>query len=191
MLSKIRSNDILLIPNTINYTKLKPTAEEPYKETYKNVGYDITIVERCDNRTEDVTGDVNTFATGIVFTPPKHYHLEVMQHPSLWKTGYMFPGGPFILEPDSEEELLIPLYKFKEAEDIELPFRAAILVLRETEYIPVNNIVKKVDRNEMFNQSSGSGNRSYAYGGNEPSRGGSKKPASQPFKKTRGGSNMF
>lgn len=153
MMPKVRGNDMLFIPSPINYTKLKPNAEDPVKDELKNIVYELTIVERTDNRTEDIIGDVNTFSTCLTVSPPKHYHLEIMQHPSLVKTGYMLAGGPFIIEPDTQEEIIIPLFKFKEAEDLELPFKAAVMVLRQSEYAPINGTALKKshsDRNDMY-----------------------------------------
>lgn len=148
MLSKVRTGEALVLQGSINFVKLKPTAEAPSKENNKDVGHDITIVERVDNRSEDVYGDVNIFSTGLVLTAPLHYHIEIIEHPNLYKTGYMLAGGPRIINPGSSEELILPLYKFKETEDIELPFRAALMVLRETEYCAVvaEPVKKEYDR---------------------------------------------
>ncbi len=188
--NKVRSGDILTITNTtVNYTKLKPNAENPFKDTYKNVGFQVTIVERCDNRTEDVNGDVNTFSTGLIIMPPQHYHVEVIENPNLYKTGYMLMGAPRIIEPNNHEELIIPLYKFKEAEDIELPFSAVVLVLRQTEYCPMNNIVNRdAERQETQYNPSRSMGRSQM---SSPSRGGKNlaTPSSKP--KGRGGNHMY
>lgn len=155
MQAKIRSGDVLVIPSVISFTKLKPTAEEPFKESFKSVGYEITIIERTDNRTDDIFGDVNLFSTGLILNAPKHYHLEIIEHPALHKAGYMLIGGPRIINPDNTEELVIPLYKFKEVEDIELPFRAAIMVLRQTEYCSLSGGSKR----EMPQFDDRSGNR--------------------------------
>jgi hypothetical protein len=144
------------ITSPINFVKLRPNAESPFKENFKKVAYELTIVERCDNRTEDIFNDVNTFATGLVITAPKRYHIEIIEHPALYKTGYMLSGGPRIIDPDSEDEIILPLYKFRESEDIELPFVAATFVLRETEYATINGIVIKsrVDDREEYIQRS-------------------------------------
>lgn len=114
--------------------KLHPNAEEPFKEVHSDVGYEISVVGREDNRVEDIYGDVNVFTTGLVLRAPKNYHFELLEHPQLYKTGYSLAGAPRIINPGDESEILLPLYKFKESEDLELPFRAAILVLRQTEY---------------------------------------------------------
>lgn len=147
MTHKIVSGDILVLPTGITYLKLKPLAEAPSKDNIKDVGYEITIIEREDNRVEDVYGDINYFSTGLVLNAPKHHHLEVLEHPSLHKTGYTMVGGPKIINPDNTEELVLGLHKFKEVDDIELPFRAAIIVTRESIYCSVTpKTIKEVDR---------------------------------------------
>jgi len=143
---KMRSNDILLSPTPITAIKLRPEAEIPSKENYKNVGHDLIVIARCDNRTEDVYGDANTFSTGLILKAPKNYHLEIVEHPSLHKAGYMLVGAPHIINPDSNEELILSLYKFKESEDLELPFRAALVILRVSEYASIQTITPKKKR---------------------------------------------
>jgi len=131
----IKGRNVLYQP--IKVSKLHPDAELISKETENDAGWDLTIVSRCDSRAEDVSQDVNTFSTGLVIKPPPHYHLEVIPHPSLYKTGYMLAGSPIIINPHNEEELILPLFKYREAEDLELPFKAALVVLRLTEYAVV------------------------------------------------------
>lgn len=137
---------MLIVPGVISYAKLKPTAEDPKKDFTKNVTYDVAIIERSENRTEDVINGVNVFGTGLVLNAPKHYHLEVIAHPSLYKTGYMFASTPIVIDPDNTEELVLPLFKFAETEDIELPFIAASLILRETEYCTLSCVSNKKER---------------------------------------------
>jgi len=121
----------------IRVTKVHPNAEPPFKEKESDAGWDITVAARCDNRAEDVYQDINTFATGLIIKPPQHFHLEIFPHPSLYKAGYTLTG-PIVINPQNEDELIIPLLKYKEVEDLELPFRAAIMVLRSTEYAVIN-----------------------------------------------------
>ena len=122
----------------IKVAKLHPDAELPAKETETDAGWDITIVSRCDSRAEDVTQDVNTFSTGLMIKPPPHYHLELIPHPSLYKTGYMLASTPIIINHETQEELVLPLFKYKECEDLELPFKAALVILRLSEYAVVS-----------------------------------------------------
>ncbi len=191
MQAKIRSGDILLIPSVLSYTKLKPTAEDPFKDELNQVGYEITIIERSNNRTEDITNDVNEFATGIVMNAPKHYHLEIIEHPSLYKTGYSLVGAPRIINPGNAEELVLPLMKFKDAEDLELPFRAALVVVRQTEYCSLHAIGVSANKNEY--DGNYDGNRSTRPSNNQRgtqnTRGSTTTSGRGKSKSGRGGSN--
>lgn len=121
----------------IKIAVIHPDAEIPFKEdSESHAALDIIVVGRCDNRAEDTYGDVNTFSTGLVITPPQHYHVEVIAHPSLWKTGYMLTGTT-IINVDNQEELVLGLYKFKEGEDLETPFKVGQMLLRLTEHAPI------------------------------------------------------
>ena len=126
-----------VLSSSMHVSLLHPDAEVPSRENETDVGLDITVVSRCDSRAEDYQQDVNTFATGLIIRPPRHYHVEIIAHPALYKAGYMLTGSPLIINPGNNEELILPLYKYKESEDLELPFRAAIAVLRITEYAGV------------------------------------------------------
>lgn len=147
MLKKnIAADGYAILNNTLNVVKLHPDAEEPFKENPRDVAWELTIIGREENRVEDVFTDVNVFTTGVQVTPPKNYHLEIVEHPQLYKAGYALAGGPRIINPSDTSEILVPLYKFKEVEDLELPFRAALLVLRQTEYIPTAIVAKSSSR---------------------------------------------
>lgn len=135
-----------ILNNVLSCVKLHPDAEEPFKENQYDVAWDVTIIGRAENRVEDVYGDVNVFTTGIQISVPKNYHLEILEHPQLYKTGYTLQGGTRFVNPEDKGEILIPLFKFKESEDLELPFRAAVLVLRETQYIPITTVAKTAPR---------------------------------------------
>lgn len=124
----------------IEVVKLHPEAEQPNKESPKDVGWILTVVGRDNNRIEDVQGDANLFTTGLQLKAPAHYHLEILEHPSLYKAGYSLAGSPRVIDPDNDEEVLLPLIKFKECDDLQLPFPAAIAVLRVTEYATVSAV---------------------------------------------------
>lgn len=137
MSTKILSKGRYILQTPIRVIKNHPDAEPPFKEDSEgDAGWDITIVARCDNRAEDTFSDVNTFSTGLIITPPAHYHAEVVAHPSLWKAGYMLTNT-IIINQDNKDELVLGLYKFREGDDLELPFRAGQLLLRLSEYSPI------------------------------------------------------
>lgn len=114
--------------------KLHPNAEDITTEGSTNPTFELSIIGRDEARVEDLYGDVNVFTTGISITTPKNFHAEIIEHPQLYKTGYSLVGAPRVVFPGDGGEILLPLYKFKEAEDLELPFRAAIVVLRPSLY---------------------------------------------------------
>jgi len=140
---KFMSGKVLMIPSPVTAIKLTPEAEIPFKEEETDAGWNITIVGRCNNREEDVFGDANTFSTGLILKPPRNYHFEVIEHSSLYKTGYTLCGGTRIIHPTNEDELIIPLYKFKDSDDLSTPFVVATLILRETEYAAVAQVGRK------------------------------------------------
>lgn len=117
--------------------KIHPTAEELTKNSPQDFAYEVTIVGRDENRVEDIQGEVNVFTTGLVIETPKNAHIEILEHPQLYKAGYTLQGGVRLYNQASDGELLIPLYKFKDVEDLELPFRAALIVVRQTEYLHI------------------------------------------------------
>jgi hypothetical protein len=189
---KIVAGDMVMLKATINYVKMNPNAEAPFKENIKDVGYEITIIERTDNRIEDIYGDVNTFSTGLVLNAPKHHHLEIIEHPSLHKAGYTLVGGPRIINPDNTEELQLPLYKYKEVEDIELPFRAAVMVIRETEYCSLSAEVAKTYEEDRYQDDRRAPSSRGGMGRGKSNRGGISSSQTRPGKSSRGGgSHMF
>lgn len=149
------SKGCLINHTPIKITKLHPDAEVPFKEeSESHAASDIIVISRCDNRAEDAYGDVNTFSTGLIITPPQHYHAEVIAHPSLWKTGYMLTSTT-IINGNNQEELVLGLYKFKECEDLELPFKVGQLLLRLTEYAPIKTelpVQRKTSRMPIFDE---------------------------------------
>jgi len=119
---------------TVKVFKQHPNAEELTTEGSINPTFELSVVGRDEARVEDVYGDVNVFTTGISISAPKNFHAEIIEHPQLYKTGYSLVGAPRVVLPGDGSEILLPLYKFKEAEDLELPFRVAIVILRPSLY---------------------------------------------------------
>lgn len=145
------------IEGKISFCKLLPNAENPYKERPSDVGLDVTLIGRTDNRSEDDTGEVNCFRTGIALTPPKGYYIEMVARSSLHKHGYMLATGTSIIDPEYTGELIVPLYKYKEAEDLELPFRAVQLLVKPAVYAHISMVksLGETDRGVMGFGSSG------------------------------------
>jgi len=126
------------IPLKIAMHKLHPQAEIPIKENLNDIGWDISLVNRTENRPEDTLNEINDFGTGLSFSPPDGYHLEIIATNSLHRHGYML-CGPIIIDNTTRGELIVPLYKFRDIDDIELPFRAVRIIVRPTVYIHVSH----------------------------------------------------
>lgn len=108
-------------PVKISVQSLKPNGIIPQKSHPDDPGYDITLVGRKDDRHEDTNYGVNEFTTSIAVSPPAGHYLVVVAHGSLQMQGYNIIGGSFIIHPSHTGELIIPLYKFREVPDIQLP----------------------------------------------------------------------
>nr|QBK86603.1 MAG: trimeric dUTP diphosphatase [Marseillevirus LCMAC102] len=136
------------IDGKINVYKTHPSAEFPFKENPSNIGYGVTLISRTENRAEDDTSDVNNFHTGIAISPPIDYYIEVIAKPSLHKHGYILANGVLVIEPDDKGELIIPLYKFKEAEDLELPFCGVQLMVRPAVHAHISSVTSPTQSEE-------------------------------------------
>jgi hypothetical protein len=144
------SNKIVYMNEKTNVKLLLPESSFPSKEEGKNsnAGYGIELVQRCDNRAEDTTQEVNTYRTGVSITPPLGFYIEISAQNTLYKHGYFLANSPIIVEPWNSGEIIIPLYKYKEVEDIELPFQAVQFIIKPIVYSHLFNI--QVTPDESF-----------------------------------------
>lgn len=116
--------------------KLQGPAEYPFPSADGAIAYNVTLIARTDSRSEDNHMEVNTFHTGLVVTAlPKDAYLEIIPHPNLYKSGYMLPG-PIIIDDSCKGEVIIPLYKFKDMECLDLPFPAVQFIVKS--HVPVH-----------------------------------------------------
>jgi len=139
-----------------HFTLLNGQADRPVKKHPNHPCLELVLTERTENRYEDIALDINEFKTGLTINPPDGYHYEVVADPKLYRHGYFLVNSPIVLDPNMTGEIIVPLYKFKENDDLSLPFTACQLVLRKN----INHHVsKKVDRshNSFFPQNFGSG----------------------------------
>ena len=113
----------------IKAVQLHPQAEVPTKDE-GDVGWVITLVGRTENRAEDDFGDMNGFCTGLQLCPPEGHYLEVVALPALYKHGYNLASGSIVIGPNNKDELVIPLMKFREANDLELPIQAVQVIVK-------------------------------------------------------------
>jgi dUTPase len=133
---------------------LLPEASFPTKEEGRtsSIGYGVELIQRCDNRAEDATHEINTYRTGISVIPPAGHYIEVIAQKHLYKHGYFLANSPIVIDPWNTGEIIIPLYKYKEIEDIELPFQAIQIVVKPAVYSHISTI--RVTQDENFGVSS-------------------------------------
>ena len=116
----------------VNYSLLRADAHAPERQTAESASFDMTLVERTDGRHEDATGDVNVYSTGVTISPPPGYYCEIVIRPSLVEQGYMLATGTVIVDSSYRGEIKIPLYKYKDTRDLDLPCRAVQLIVKKS-----------------------------------------------------------
>lgn len=116
---------------SIRVDVIRPEIQLPLRKAEGDVGWEVTLLNRKDNRSEDAYQDVNYFLTGIQLPRDSSFYYEIVPKNDLIKMGYCMLG-PMVID-STHGELAIPLYKFKETEDIELPFAAVQLLLHSRE----------------------------------------------------------
>jgi len=123
----------------VNY--ITPLAESsPLIKSEDDTCYIITLTERTDARTEDSVGECQDFHTGIKFTSfPPGYHAELFAKSDLENQGYSMLSHRIISSNDTDE-IIISLFKFKEGDDLELPFPAVNILIRKTEFVRFESI---------------------------------------------------
>lgn len=114
-----------------HFSLLDGQADRPAKKHPTHPALELVLIERTENRYEDIALDINEFRTGLHINPPKGYHYEVVADPKLYRHGYFLVNSPIVLDPDMIGEIIVPLYKFKESDDLSLPFTACQLILRK------------------------------------------------------------
>lgn len=115
--------------SNITVNRIHPRAQENFAycsnsdNNNSSVSRHLTLIGRKDNRADDVLHDVNYFNTGLVFTLPQDTYILITANPALFSMGYMMPS-PMIIDSSCSDEIMVPLYKFKDGEDLELPYDA-------------------------------------------------------------------
>lgn len=144
-----------ILSDSGTWTKLSPTAIDPIRESLSDIGYTLSVVERCDGKVEDEIGRANWFTTHLSVIAPKYHHFELIPHPELDRSGYSFLNSPKIIYDG--EEIKIPLVKngAEGTEDLSLPFTVGLLVLRETchtELKLIQSVINNHTSNRNINQ---------------------------------------
>lgn len=133
--------------NPVYVKKINPNAELPYKDEGE-VAWNIDLIGRTDNRIDDVSHDINEFNTGLVITPPSGFYVEVVADKNLYSSGYTLPYN-LIINPNNTEELIVPLYKFRDTSELDFPFQGVKFVLREFIDAYVTNAPQQTQQQPM------------------------------------------
>ena len=133
--SRIPKNGKLFIPDAFGCVKLSGVAVLPRRKTEEDPFYSLTLVARTGGRDGDTNGKLNDYSTGLAFSLPKHYHLEVVGTPALAQAGYLLPGVTVVTHQNMGKELVLSILKFDDASpDLELPFEGIIFFIRESAF---------------------------------------------------------
>lgn len=119
------------LPITIGIAKLTPIAVFPRKPKDNSPYYSLAIVGRTDGRPEDTAHRVENFSTNLAFSIPADYYVEITASEHLQVQGYFLAQGTITLGPGDTEELIIPLYKYAETQDLELPSEILQFVVKK------------------------------------------------------------
>lgn len=138
---KILCQGVFYVDGPLMVHKKHPDASDLMKQNETDVGYNLTIIGRENNRVDDTVGEVNTFTTGLYIKPPKGFHIEIIATDTLNSTGYLLSPSPYIINPSNEDDIIIPLYKYSDKPDLELPLSGCLqVVLRETQYVHIMDV---------------------------------------------------
>ena len=133
--SRIQKNGKLFIPDSFGCVKILGAADLPRRKTEEDPFYSLTLVARTGGREGDTDGKLNDYTTGLAFSLPKHYHLEVVGTPALAQAGYLLPGVTVVTHQNMNKELVLSLLKFDDASpDLELPFEGIVFFIRESAF---------------------------------------------------------
>lgn len=115
----------------ISVVRKSKEAVLPSKPSESDIGYDLTIVEKV----KDLTDNTALYTTKLMVKPPKGYYIDIVPRSSLSKSGYMLANSVGIIDPSYRGELMIALTKISDlANEIKFPFRCCQMVLRKAEY---------------------------------------------------------
>lgn len=119
------------LPVIVNVARLSQIAAFPMREDPLSPVYSLTIVQREDERPEDTAYRVENFMTNLAFNVPKGHYLEITATKNLHVQGYFLACSPLIVTPSDTDELVIPLHKYAETPDLELPSKVLQFVVKK------------------------------------------------------------
>lgn len=111
---------------------ISPEASPP--TTLAKGVWDITLTSRVGDRAEDIINAPNEFSTGLKIRLDDGHTLDFVASPELMGSGYIVYGGTYtVIHSDLDgDELIVPLMKISEGDDIELPTSGVRMILRKT-----------------------------------------------------------
>lgn len=113
---------------TLKVLRIAEDAVLPTKGHNEDVGFDVTAIGVL----KTTESGVIMLRTGLQIAPPKGYYIDLIARSSLCKKGYMLANGVGVIDPIYRGEFLIPVVPIGNViMDLEFPFRAAQLVLRQ------------------------------------------------------------
>ena len=133
-----------------SFYKEDPQAIIPSKSRHSDVGYDLTIIKKVKN----ITNDIIMYDTGIIVQPEYGYYTKIVPRSSIVKTGYMLANSIGIIDGNFLGTLKIVLIKIdKTLPDITLPCKIAQLIIDKS----IHYQMIEIDSNELNKTSRGGG----------------------------------
>jgi hypothetical protein len=127
----------------IDVRKTKPNAEYPFLNDDNKIGFEVVLIGRTDDRVDDTVNEICMFDTGIIFSPVSNSYAFLIADVELMQKGYTILS-PILIENDTDEPISVPLFKFRDAPDLELPCKGVKLVL----FNPIVPVIIPTDRNQ-------------------------------------------
>jgi len=146
--------DIKKIP-IVKYTVDKD-GYPPCKNHPTDACWDVMLVKRFDVEVDEV-GKTTMFGTGLILEPPEGYHCLLFSRSSLHKLGYRLATGVSVIDNGYRGEILVPLTKESEGEDLVLPFRGIQIYFEKTKkiHLAAVNVLQVSERGSSGFGSSG------------------------------------
>jgi len=124
-----RLNPKPILNTIVELTKTDPHAVAPRPIT--PFVHAVTLIRRSDGRAEDDVGEINYYDIGLKFNCLENNIIEIRGSDELLKAGYFIPS-PVVIHSDDmdyQDPVKIGLYKFRESDDLDLPFECLRLYI--------------------------------------------------------------
>lgn len=111
---------------TLNFTKTRADAIEPFKDNITESGFHISVIEQI----KEMNG-IYYYTTGLRFKIDYGYYIELYGY-NLHEHGYALANGTLIIENSNTDEIIIPLVKLNNyAPELKLPIVVAKCIHRK------------------------------------------------------------